>query len=278
MPAAWSSSKRSRRTNSRSTARRNASVTRAVSCAGHDTNVPSGRNPPSVTRRWRCGCQLAREPCVWRQATIPTARSRSPLSVRIGAVRVHAATRAISPSRRRRYRQDARSRFGIVSTTCRCGTGASSVVSSHWAQMARRLAWQLGQTYRPLQENASRYSWAQAVVARDALVVHRLQAVELILHQPEQRRRLRAPGLVDVEGRRRRVCRGVCHVPHARSPTVERRAYGRPARGLSSWCCVAGHSDATCAGLTRLAAAERTTDRRAERHPSVRPRPEEGIC
>src|SRR5674476_1191451 len=89
-------------------------------------------------------------------------------------------------------------------------------------------------------------------------------------HQPEQRRRLRTPGLVDAEGRRRRVCRGVCHVPHARSPTVERRAYGGPARGLSSWCCVAGHSDATCAGLTRLAAAERTTDRRAERHPPVR--------
>jgi len=43
--------------------------------------------------------------------------------------------------------------------------------------------------------------------------------------------------------------RRMSHVPHARSPTVERRAYGRPARGLSSWCCVAGHSDATCAGL-----------------------------
>ena len=32
----------------------------AVSCAGHDTNVPSGRNPPSVTRRCTCGCQFAR--------------------------------------------------------------------------------------------------------------------------------------------------------------------------------------------------------------------------
>jgi hypothetical protein len=70
----------------------------------------------------------------------------------------------------------------------------------------------------------------------------------------------------DSEGHGRRVC----HVPHARSPTVERRAYGRPARGLPSWCCVAGHSDATCAGLTLLAAGERTTDRRAERHPPVR--------
>jgi len=162
IPAAWSSSKSAKRTNSRSTARRKASVNRAVSCAGHDTNVPSGRKPPPVTRRCRCGCQLASEPCVCRQATIPTTRSRSPVSVRIAAVTVRAAMRAISPSRRRRYRQYARSRFGMVRTTCRCGTGASSVVSSHWAQIARRFAWQLGQKYRHLQENASRYSWAQA--------------------------------------------------------------------------------------------------------------------
>ena len=89
----------------------------------------------------------------------------------------------------------------------------------------------------------------RAVLVREALVVHRLQAVEMILHQPEQRRRLWTSGLVDAEGHRRRVCRGVCrgvcHVPQARSQTMERRAYGRLARGLSSWCCVAGYSDAT---------------------------------
>ena len=62
----------------------------------------------------------------------------------------------------------------------------------------------------------------RAVLAREALVVDRLQAVEMILHQPEQRRRLRTPGLVDAEGHRRRVCCRVCHVPHARSPTMER--------------------------------------------------------
>ena len=50
----------------------------------------------------RCGCQLAREPCVCKHATMPTARSRTPVSVRIAAVTVRAATRAISPSRRRR--------------------------------------------------------------------------------------------------------------------------------------------------------------------------------
>ena len=39
---------------------------------------------------------------------------------------------------------------------------------------------------------------------------------------------------------------------------------------LSSWCCVAGHFDATCAGLTLLAAAERTTHRRTQQHSPVR--------
>lgn len=58
----------------------------------------------------------------------------------------------------------------------------------------------------------------RAVLAREAVVVDRLQAVEMILHQPKQRRRLWASGLVDAEGHRRRVC----HVPHTRSPTVER--------------------------------------------------------
>src|SRR3972149_2781516 len=38
----------------------------------------------------------------------------------------------------------------------------------------------------------------------EAVVVDRLQAVEMILHQPKQRRRLWASGLVNVEGHRRR--------------------------------------------------------------------------
>ena len=42
MPAAGSSSNSASRTNTRSTARRNASVNRAVSCTGHTTNVPTG--------------------------------------------------------------------------------------------------------------------------------------------------------------------------------------------------------------------------------------------
>src|ERR1019366_6652231 len=96
----------------------------------------------------------------------------------------------------------------------------------------------------------------RAVLAREALVVHRLQAVEMILHQPKQRRRLRASGLVDAEGRRRRVC----PLLHARSPTVERREYGRPARRLPSWCCVAGHSDAT-SERPELSSRERDTGR-----------------
>ncbi len=80
------------------------------------------------------------QPCVSKHATIRTARSRSPVSVRMAAVTVRAATRAILPSRRRRYRQEARSRLGMVSTTYQCGTGASNVVSSHCVQTATRVA------------------------------------------------------------------------------------------------------------------------------------------
>ena len=47
-----------KRTRSRRTARRNSSVNRVVSCLGHDTTVPACRRPPSVTRRYGCGCQL----------------------------------------------------------------------------------------------------------------------------------------------------------------------------------------------------------------------------
>lgn len=58
----------------------------------------------------------------------------------------------------------------------------------------------------------------RAVLAREALIVHRLQPVEMILHQPKQRRRLGAPWLVDAARRRHRVCQ-------THSATVERPAY-----------------------------------------------------
>lgn len=48
MPSAVSSSISPRRTNRRSAARRNASVSPVASCNGRRTNVPSGRKPPSV--------------------------------------------------------------------------------------------------------------------------------------------------------------------------------------------------------------------------------------
>ena len=199
---------------------------------------------------------LAREPCVCKQATMPTVSSRSPVSVRMATVTVRAATRAISPSRRRRYRQVARSRLGMVSTTCRCGTGASRVVSSHCVQIARRL----GRTTRtevaalarerehvfvctvvaadarePVVEHAAGEELVsdlgddgapRAVLAREALVVDRLQAMQMIRHQPHQRRRLRASGLVDATRRRGRI-------GHARSGIEARRAYVRLGCGPS---------------------------------------------
>jgi hypothetical protein len=77
-----------------------------------------------------------------------------------------------------------------------------------------------------------------AVLAREALVVDCLQALQMIRHQPKQRRRLGPSGLVDAA--RRRGCVG-----HARSGTGERRAYARLGGGPSSFRCVTGRFDAT---------------------------------
>ncbi len=60
--AACAASNTTRGTHNRSVTRRNASVDRAVSWAGNETNVPSRRNPPAVTSRRGRRSQLAREP------------------------------------------------------------------------------------------------------------------------------------------------------------------------------------------------------------------------
>lgn len=84
------------------------------------------------------------------------------------SVTVRAATREISLTRSRRFRLVARSHLGRVSIACRCGISATGVESSHWVQMARRLAWQLGQKLRLLKENTSRFSCVSAGIAADA--------------------------------------------------------------------------------------------------------------
>ncbi len=167
-----------------------------------------------------------------------------------------------------------RSRFGMVSTTCRCGTGARSVESNHCVQIARRLAWQLGQKYRHLHEKANRYSCAQssqrtrakpcsstsharnlpatcattgrhgpprAVVPHEGVVVDGLQPVQMVRHQPKERRRLWASGFVDAARRRRRV-------GHRRFESRERRAYARLGCGPSPLRCATDRFDATSAG------------------------------
>ena len=133
----------------------------------------------------------------------------------------------------------------MVSTTWRCGTGASSVVSSHCVQIANRLGVTAGadvaararereqvfvrtvvtaNTREPVVEDTAReellgdlrdHGAPRAVLAREAVVVDRLQSVQVIRHQPKERRRLGASGLVDAARRRRRI-------GHARSGTEER--------------------------------------------------------
>ena len=85
----------------------------------------------------------------------------------------------------------------------------------------------------------------RAIRAGKALVVDRLQAVQMIRDQPKERRRLGAPGFVDAARGRRRVC-------HWRSVSVERRAYARSPRRPPPSDCARGSSNARyeCAGLS----------------------------
>ena len=52
----------------------------------------------------------------------------------------------------------------------------------------------------------------RTVLAREALVVDRLQALQMIRHQPKERRRLGPSGLVDAARRRRHVIAPVIDV------------------------------------------------------------------
>jgi len=80
----------------------------------------------------------------------------------------------------------------------------------------------------------------RAVLARKALIVDRLQAVQVVRHQLKERLRLGAPGFVDAARRRRRA-------GHVRSRTGERRAQARLGRGPSPFDCATGCFDATSA-------------------------------
>ena len=115
------------------------------------------RQPRRVVHRRRHQRPVGPEPAVGDEEV----EVRMPVGPR--AVRLHAghdADRVVALARQRadgrgdgaggdagdlaeqasRYRQYARSRLGMVSATCRCGTGARSVVSCHCAQISSRLA------------------------------------------------------------------------------------------------------------------------------------------
>jgi hypothetical protein len=186
-------------------------------------------------------CQVAREPWVCKQATMPTANSRSPVSVRIAPVRVRAATRAISTIRAEplRDREDdlpvrhGREERGVqplgpdreafrvaagAEVPAFAGEGEQVLVGTVVTPDAREAVLEDAageELVRDLRDHGA----PRAVLVREALVVHRLQPLHVIRHQPKQRRRLRTPGLVDAEGRGRRRL-----VSHARSQTVKRRA------------------------------------------------------
>ena len=102
-----------------------------------------------------------------------------------------------------------------------------------------------------------------AVLAREAVVIDRLQAVQMIRHQPKERRRLGPSGFVDATRRRRRV-------GHARSGTGERRADTHRPRGPSPFRGATGCFNANhvghAAGTTsssRITAHRKPTSSRA---------------
>lgn len=61
------------------------------------------------------------------------------------------------PSSARLRAKIGRSRRGMVNTYCRCGTGASTFVSTHSPYASTLFWWQLGQKYRALHEKARMY-------------------------------------------------------------------------------------------------------------------------
>jgi hypothetical protein len=77
-----------------------------------------------------------------------------------------------------------------------------------------------------------------AILSRETVVIDRLQAMQMIGHQPKERRRLGTSGLVDAARHQGRV-------GHARSGTKERRAYARLGREPSPFRCATGRFDAT---------------------------------
>lgn len=177
----------------------------------------------------------------------------------------------------------------MVSTTCRCGTGARSVVSDHCVQL-RSDGQALGQG-----------NWAAATLARERQRI--LLRTRCTAYERSRARGLRTRGI----GRRpaprpgatgRRRARSICRkssagraydptpterattregagdvdaasrpgrVWHARSGTEERRAYARLGRGPTPFRCATGRFDATSgvADLTMLAADGRFRERAA---------------
>lgn len=179
----------------------------------------------------------------------------------------------------------------MVSTTRRCGTGASSVVSSRWPG-AWRGSWDRSSGIYTRTRADTRACTRCSACARTrgrarrrrgtcrpparprgatsrtrARSAHRRRSAGTADDptQPKQRRCLRASGLVDAMRHR-------CHIGHARSRTRERRAYVRLGCWPSPFRCATGHSDATSVwrGLTMLAVAERTDHPRSAKPRAVR--------
>jgi len=247
MPAAWSSSKSARRTKSRSTARRNASVNRAVSWAGHVTNVPSGRKPPSGDEQMEVRMPV-RPGAVRLQARDDphgevalagqcanggghgAGGDAGDLAEQAAAVQTvgaeplgdgehHLAVRHRREQCRVQPLRPDRQPLGVTAgaeVAARAREREQILVRARVAPNARESVVEHA-TGEELVGDPRDHGAPRAVLACEALAQDRLQAMQMVRYQPKERRRLGASGVVDAERRGRRV-------GHARSGTKERRA------------------------------------------------------
>jgi hypothetical protein len=129
-------------------------MSRAPFHSGRGCHEPSAVFPPSVVRRWTWGCHWTRSPAVAIETTTP-GRASSPRPLRTSSATASAAARPSSVSSARRLRRSGRSSRGMVRTTWRWGTAASTCWHSHSAQTSWRFFSHEGQKERPRQEKAT---------------------------------------------------------------------------------------------------------------------------
>ena len=123
--------------------------------------TPVESNPPFVVNICRWGFHRAYSPKVCMETIMPGWISLSSHAARMISFIVFAAHNDNAPSNCRFRANAFRRIFGMLNTSWQWGTSSSSVFTTQSPHRITRTWWQLGQKYRPLQENATRKSFLQ---------------------------------------------------------------------------------------------------------------------